>query len=95
MPSAPQWMLKHPCESCGRGYGLCAQGLQHSLMCCKTCSHPTRWQPGPWTVDEIKEMWEGLDMPENVQRYLADQIKLEDLYVLYSEPYPYVDWMIR
>jgi hypothetical protein len=52
----PNWMRKHPCTACGTGYGACAQGLVLSMMCCKDCSHPTRWVDEPWTADDIAEM---------------------------------------
>lgn len=65
------WMTKHPCPSCGTGYGMCAQGAVHSLQCCKECSHPGRWASDPWTADDLIEMWEGQEMPEWTKQTLA------------------------
>lgn len=62
MTDGPErWRLKHPCEGCGTGYGLCAQGLllNPSLMCCKSCNHPGRWKPNPYTAEEVREMTKG------------------------------------
>ena len=56
MTGKPRWMNKHPCRACGVGYGECAQGHLHSLMCCKDCAHPTRWQPDPYTAEDYAEM---------------------------------------
>jgi hypothetical protein len=69
--SAPTWMTKYPCTYCETGYGFCAEGLRHSLMCCANCDHPGRWVENPWTADEIVEMWEGREMPEGVKQGLA------------------------
>lgn len=56
----PKWMSKHPCTGCGAGYGDCIQGLRGPVagmtMCCKKCDHPTRWQPDPYTAEDMKEM---------------------------------------
>lgn len=54
--SKPAWMGKHPCVGCGVGYGECSQGYKMSLMCCKRCNHPTRWDRDPYTAEEIEEM---------------------------------------
>lgn len=69
--SAPKWMFKHPCISCGEGYGFCAQWLTRSMKCCTGCDHPGRWTDTPWTADEVVEMWEGKEMPEDVKQSLA------------------------
>jgi hypothetical protein len=70
--TAPTWMLKHPCVSCGQGYGLCSQTWTMSLQCCKDCSHPTRSQPDPWTADDLEEMWAGRDdVPPQVVESIA------------------------
>lgn len=54
----PLWMNKHPCTGCGTGYGECAQGLVISIMCCKDCEHPTRWQSDPpYTPEELAQPW--------------------------------------
>lgn len=77
MNVAPAWMSKHPCTGCGTGHGFCAEGLRHSLMCCKDCDHPTRWSSYPWTSEEVIEMWKGLEMPkmikDGLQRILAKE----------------------
>lgn len=52
----PEWMKKHPCDSCGEGYGACAQGLRLSLQCCQGCAHPGRWTENPYTEAELIEM---------------------------------------
>jgi len=52
----PAWMAKHPCVGCGAGYGQCAQGLVHSMMCCSDCEHPGRWVNEPYTAEDIAEM---------------------------------------
>lgn len=57
MPKPP-WMNKHTCEICGTGYMECAQGLALNLQCCAGCNHPGRWQPEPYTVEELAEMRE-------------------------------------
>lgn len=54
--TAPKWMSKHPCVSCGTGYGFCAQFAVMSLKCCKECDHPTRWQKDAYT-DADREEW--------------------------------------
>lgn len=69
---APSWMSKHTCTSCGAGYGICAQGAIHSLMCCAACEHPDRWTADPWTVEDLVEMWAGQEMPEWVKRKVAE-----------------------
>lgn len=67
---APAWMLKHPCEACGSGYGICSQFLATNHMCCAGCSHPGRWAENPYTAADYREMWAGreADMPEAVRR---------------------------
>ncbi len=50
------YLSKHPCTGCGTGYGECAQGLAVNLLCCRACGHPTRWQPEPWTVEDLAEI---------------------------------------
>ena len=64
----PQWMRKHPCEACGTGYGACAQGLGVGVMCCASCSHPGRWQPDPYTADEIVESWGARELDDFTKR---------------------------
>lgn len=59
MSEQPRWMLKHPCDNCGTGYGECAQFLALSLKCCSGCSHPGRWVVNPYTDEEIAEMQSG------------------------------------
>lgn len=54
--SPPQWMQKHPCKSCSQGYGICATAANNSLKCCRNCEHPTRWEPNPWTAEDLTEM---------------------------------------
>jgi hypothetical protein len=66
--TAPVWMSKHPCVTCGKGYGYCAQFLKFNKMCCAGCKHPTRWKPNPYTDEEILEMWIGHeDIPPYVE----------------------------
>jgi hypothetical protein len=74
---APEWMKKHPCLNCGEGYGICSQGAIHSLMCCDFCSHPSRWEPNPWTSAEYIAMWNGKEMPPMVQGSLRQIIERE------------------
>lgn len=47
------YMYKHPCESCQTGYGFCAQGFAVGSKCCEACSHPTRWEPNPWSAEDL------------------------------------------
>ena len=64
-------MHKYPCAACDTGYGFCAEGLRHSLMCCSDCNHPEyKLTLDPWTADELVEMWEGREMPEHVRQGL-------------------------
>jgi hypothetical protein len=56
----PAWMDKHPCTNCGTGYGECAQGLVISMMCCRGCEHPSRWQPDAYTAEELAEIRQGI-----------------------------------
>jgi hypothetical protein len=51
----PKYLDKHPCAGCGTGYGECAQYAVMSSRCCEKCSHPTRWQPNPWTAEDFAE----------------------------------------
>jgi len=54
--SQPTYQKKHPCAGCGVGYGECAQGAVVSMMCCPSCSHPSRWEDNPWTEEDLAEM---------------------------------------
>ena len=73
--SAPAWRYKHPCTSCGEGYGFCVQFLILSKKCCTDCNHPGRWTKKPWTIGEVVEMWEGKEMPEYVKRTLPFELR--------------------
>lgn len=69
------WHDKHPCKKCGVGYGDCSRsGVR---MCCMYCGHPTRWQPNPWTSQDLREMWAGEEMPEFAREALAKLVKEE------------------
>lgn len=56
MRHAPKWIDKHPCANCDEGYGRCAQGWVFNTRCCATCAHPSRWEPNPWTSEDLEEM---------------------------------------
>lgn len=72
METMPAYMAKHPCSGCGTGYIQCAQGWVHNLKCCDGCDHPGRFTDEvPYSKDELIEMWKGREMPDHVQRVIA------------------------
>lgn len=47
------YLDKHPCPSCGAGYGACIEGWSLNLKCCADCSHPGRLVEEPYTAAEL------------------------------------------
>lgn len=47
---------------------MCSQWLSRGKMCCKECNHPGRWAKDPWTADDMREMWDGHEIPTYITK---------------------------